>query len=276
MQTWNPKDYAEHSSLQFGLARKLLDQLRLRGDEAILDLGCGDGKITVEIARRVPRGQAVGIDSSREMIGFARAKFPPAQYPNLEFAVMDAQAISFQEQFDLVLSNSALHWVADHRPILEGIFRCLKPGGQVIIQMMGRGGLLAMAPAVAKVIGDPRWKDGFKNFRSPHGFYGPEEYRAWVLAAGLRPLRVELVPRTIAHPGREAMIGWIRTTWLSLLGCVPLAEHGNFVVSLADAYLQMHPPGPDGAITIPSQRLVVEAEKNHRPEEPAEFGEQES
>lgn len=136
MQAWDPKDYAEHSSVQFNFARALLDRLRLRGDETVLDLGCGDGKITVEVARLVPRGKAVGIDSSPEMIGFARARFPSSCYPNLEFALMDAQAISFQNQFDLALSNSALHWVADHRPILRGLARGLKPGGKVLTEAL--------------------------------------------------------------------------------------------------------------------------------------------
>jgi len=261
MQAWDPKDYAEHSSVQFDFARALLDLLSLRGDEAVLDLGCGDGKITVEVARLVPQGKAVGIDSSPEMIGFAQAKFPPAQYPNLEFAVMDAQAITFQEQFDLVLSNSALHWVADHRPILQGIARGLKPGGKAMMQMAGKGHFAALVPAVAQVIGDPRWKDGFRNFRSPFGFHGPEEYRAWILEAGLRPDRVELVPRSIHHRGRDGMIHWIRTTWLPFLACVSPAHHEIFVASIADAYLRDHPPDLHGVVAIPSLRLEVEAGK---------------
>ena len=91
---WNPADYAANSVVQQTWARELIARLKLRGDEHILDVGCGDGKVTAEIAQAVPRGFVVGIDASAEMIGFARKAFPPSQISNLTFQICDARKIN--------------------------------------------------------------------------------------------------------------------------------------------------------------------------------------
>jgi trans-aconitate methyltransferase len=91
---WNAADYAANSAVQQTWARELIAQLHLRGDEHILDVGCGDGKVTAELARAVPKGSATGIDASPEMIRFAQKTFPSGKHPNLEFQVMDAREIS--------------------------------------------------------------------------------------------------------------------------------------------------------------------------------------
>ena len=96
---WNAADYAANSAAQQIWARELIAQLHLRGDEHVLDVGCGDGKVTAELARAVPKGSVTGIDASPEMIRFARKTFPPGKHPNLKFQVMDARQISLAALF---------------------------------------------------------------------------------------------------------------------------------------------------------------------------------
>jgi len=91
---WNAADYAAHSAVQQTWARELIAQLQLRGDEHVLDVGCGDGKVSAEIAQAVPRGSVVGVDASPQMIEFARKTFPRGKIPNLEFQICDARKIS--------------------------------------------------------------------------------------------------------------------------------------------------------------------------------------
>ena len=124
---WNAAEYAVNSAVQQSWARELIARLKLRGNEHILDVGCGDGKITAEIARAVPRGSVVGMDASAEMIGFARKTFPKSNISNLKFQIADARKIRFKTKFDLVFSNAALHWVDDHEAILRGGSAVLKP-----------------------------------------------------------------------------------------------------------------------------------------------------
>jgi len=261
MTTWDPGDYARHSSVQYGFAEEAIRRLEVRGDEAVLDLGCGDGKITAQLALKVPRGKVVGIDASPEMIAFARQEHPRTRYHNLDFALMEAQALAFEAEFDLVFSNSAMHWVLDHRPVLAGVARGLKPGGQVRLQMAGKGNLAALAPAVIKVLGNPRWQGKFTNVRLAMGLYDAQEYRDLLLKAGLRPTRVELVRREIIHHDQTAMIGWMRTTWMFFLASLSPEQRDEFIAAVMDAYLEAHPSDPQGKIAVPSMRLEVEAEK---------------
>src|SRR5258706_15516090 len=93
---WNAADYAANSTVQQAWARELIAKLNLRGDEHILDVGCGDGKVTAEIARAVPRGSVTGADASPQMIGFAKKTFPAEKFQNLRFRVMDARKIKFE------------------------------------------------------------------------------------------------------------------------------------------------------------------------------------
>ena len=113
--------------------------LDLEGHEHVLDIGCGDGKVSAELARDVPQGRVVGVDSSEDMIRLARAAFPPATQGNLSFMLRDAQDLGFEAQFDVVFSNATLHWVKDHRAVLQSVARTLKPHGRILLQFGGRG-----------------------------------------------------------------------------------------------------------------------------------------
>jgi len=123
---WDASDYAKHSNAQQKWAKELISRINLRGSESLLDIGCGDGKITAEIASCLKAGTVVGIDNSAEMISLAKEKFPNSTHPNLSFLKQDARELSFCQEFDVIFSNAVLHWVLDHRPVLKGIYRSLK------------------------------------------------------------------------------------------------------------------------------------------------------
>ena len=113
MTEWNAAEYSRRSSLQEAMAQEVLALLDLTGSERILDVGCGEGKITAEIASRAPRASVVGVDPSGDMISFAQSHFGPATRPNLRFQVADARRLPFQDEFDLVVSFNALHWIPE-------------------------------------------------------------------------------------------------------------------------------------------------------------------
>lgn len=97
--TWNPEDYERHSQSQQKWAGELIEKLDLSGTESVLDLGCGDGKVTAEIAKLVSQGSVIGVDSSSSMIELAEKRHPSSQYPNLSFKVMDARELLFDACF---------------------------------------------------------------------------------------------------------------------------------------------------------------------------------
>ena len=128
--SWDAADYARNSTAQLGWARELLDKLSLGGDEALLDIGCGDGKVSADLSRRLCSGSVLGIDSSAQMVTLARQSFPVSEYSNLSFASADARWLDFEARFDVVFSSATLHWIRGHGPVLAGIERSLKVGGQ--------------------------------------------------------------------------------------------------------------------------------------------------
>jgi trans-aconitate 2-methyltransferase len=261
MYRWNPEDYSRHSAGQEAWARELLGGLDLRPDDRVLDIGCGDGRITAELAKRVPRGGAVGVDLSEDMIRYAASRFPAPDYPNLEFRQADARALPFHEEFTVVYSNAALHWVRDHRPVLAGIARALKPGGRCRMQMGGRGNAAALIMVFEELAGDPEWHEYFEGFESSFGFHDAESYRRWLDEAGLKPERVRLIDKDMAHAGREAFIGWLRTAWHPYTSRVPAERRERFVEAVAERYLAGNPLDGAGRIHVAMVRLQVEAKK---------------
>ncbi|MCC7204305.1 MAG: methyltransferase domain-containing protein [Phycisphaeraceae bacterium] len=261
-RTWDAGDYAAHSSGQQKWAMALMDRLQLRGDEAVLDIGCGDGKVTAQIAALVPRGHVVGIDQSRQMIEFARRNH--GQVANLTFELGDARSLAYASQFDLVFSNACLHWVVDHGPVLAGIARALRPRGRFALSMGGRGGTATVIRVVESLIQQDRWRDFFRGFEFPYGFYGPDDYRRWAQEAGLAIDRAELVPKDMVHHSAEEMAGWIRTTWLPYTQRVPESQRPGFVAEVVRAYLDAHPADVRGDIHVPMIRLEIEGHKPPR------------
>ncbi len=264
MVKWDAVDYARNSTAQLGWARELMDKLGLAGSERVLDIGCGDGKVTAEIARLVPGGEAVGIDKSADMVRYASASFAREEWPNLRFTRRDACELGFHERFDVVFSNATLHWVIDHQPALRCIARSLKPGGRILLQMGGRGNAAEILALMEHFRAENRWAPYFAGFGQAYGFYGPEDYAEWLPKAGLQAVRVELIPKDMAQHGREGLAGWVRTTWLPYTQRVPEGLREQFVGEVVDRYVESFPPDSDGTVHVRMVRLEVEAVKPGR------------
>ena len=256
---WDAEEYARNSAAQLGWARELIEKLGLSGHEQLLDLGCGDGKVTAEIARRVPGGRVVGMDSSGEMISLARSAFPPSPQANLSFVTGDARALEFDREFDVIFSNATLHWVINHGPVLEGAARSLRSGGRILFQMGGRGNAAGVLAVTREMIAAAEWRGFFAGFQFPWGFYGPEEYAPWCAAAGLRVRRIELLPRIMLQKGAEGLAGWIRTTWMPYTERIPSERREAFVREASERYVRAHPPDAQGSVAVEMVRLEVDA-----------------
>ncbi|MGD6932645.1 MAG: class I SAM-dependent methyltransferase [Candidatus Bathyarchaeia archaeon] len=258
---WNAKDYQKNSQNQYAWAQELIPKLHLSGNETLLDIGCGDGKITAEIAKALPNGRVIGIDSSQEMINLAQTLFPKNDYPNLSFQVADARNFVFQEIFDRVFSNAALHWIPNQSPVLFNVNKCLKPGGQLLFQMAGKGNAQSILNILDEMLSVEPWKPYFRGFKFPYGFFGTKEYTTFLEKADLKPLRVELFPKDMTLKGAEGLAGWIRTTWLPFTEKLPSDLKTKFVDELVTRYLQKHPADTDGTVHVGMMRLEVEATK---------------
>ena len=258
---WNAQDYAKNSTNQFQWARELIPKLKLEGKETILDLGCGDGKVTAELANLLPNGKIIGVDNSEKMISLAKNTFRQESFPNLIFQVMDARKLTFQSEFDLAFSNAALHWIVDQEAVLAGVYRSLKRLGRLLFQMAGKGNAKDILSIINELSGIEPWKTFFSNMIFPYGFYNIEEYKTFLYKAGLVPERVELFPKDMKFINIEGLAGWIRTTWLPFTERLPVDLRSKFVETIVDCYLSEHPADDDGTIHVGMMRIEVEAYK---------------
>ncbi|HZF00500.1 MAG TPA: methyltransferase domain-containing protein [Methylomirabilota bacterium] len=258
---WNPADYAANSSVQQTWARELIAKLNLRGDEHLLDVGCGDGKVTAEIARAVPDGSATGIDDSPQMIEFAKKTFSPGKFPNVRFRTMDARKIKFERQFDLVFSNAALHWVDDHQAILRGAASVLKTGGRLVVSCGGKGNAQDVFLALRPEMRLKRWCEFFRKTPKPYFFHAPDDYEKWLPRFGFRIESLKLVPKDATYDGAEGFTAWLRTTWIPYVQRVPENVREEFIAAVTQRYIAKHPPDANGKVHVKMVRLEIDAIK---------------
>ena len=168
-----------------------------RPGERILDLGCGDGVLTEQIA--AAGATVVAIDGSAEMIAAARAR-------GLDARAIDGQALAFEPEFDAAFSNAALHWMLDKHAVAAGVFRALKPGGRFVGEMGGEGNVRSIWTALDAELA----LRGHKLPEShPHWYATLADFTATYAAAGFVDVEAHLIPRPTPLP--TGITGWIRT-----------------------------------------------------------------
>jgi len=249
---WNAKDYAKYSKGQEVWARELIDKLALNGSEDILDLGCGDGKITALLAQATS-GSVVGVDKSVAMVEFASKSFP-----NIEFMVADATKLAFKNEFDVIFSNAVLHWVSDQKAVLMGLKEALRANGRILLQFGGYGNAKEAIEVMEQLIAS-KYANYFENFEFPYTFPHSSEYKELLKECGFRNIRAELIPKDMVHESIDALKGWVKTTWFPYTNCLPAKKQEKFIDDFCDAYLMLYPLDKMGRVHVNMVRLEVEA-----------------
>lgn len=202
-QTWFAAKYEENGRFVATLAGDVLTLLAPRPGERVLDLGCGDGFLSAQI--RDAGVTVVGADSSPAMIDAAISR-------GIDARVLDAQRLPFQNEFDAVFSNAALHWMPDQHAVLSGIRQALRPGGRFVAEFGGHGNIAAIRTAL-RAASAPFGIDA--EAAGSNAFFTAEEYRALLEQHGFRVETIALVPRPTPLP--TGLRGWIETFRQSLL-----------------------------------------------------------
>jgi len=263
--TWDPEDYYKHSYPQYAFALGLVGRLRLCGDERILDIGCGDGKITSELAARVSYGSVLGIDTSTEMIAFAQNMFRQTVHPNLSFRYGDASSLTFKKEFDVIVAFASLHWTANLATVLQGIKSSLAPGGRFAAQLMAKRLITQkrsgspLHQARREVMARPAWRRYFQGFKKQGSVYSADEYERLLRDAGFTSFRVEFVTEDVTHPRIEALKGCARATWHRYTNRIPAEHRDAFLDEVVQCFIEQYPPDSGGQIHVRMKILEVEA-----------------
>lgn len=195
VQSWCPELYGSVAGFVSAYGADVLTWLEPKAGERILDLGCGDGTLALQIADA--GASVVGVDMSGEMVAAARAN-------GVDAHEADGERLTFDGAFDAVFTNAALHWMRDPEAVIAGVARALKPGGRFVGEFGGHGNVAAIVTAMRAVAPHHGLDPALAN---PWFFPTPERYKAMLEAAGFAVPRIALIPRPTPLPG--ALRDWI-------------------------------------------------------------------
>ncbi len=188
-RTWDGQSYDRISGPMEALGLETLARLQLRGNETVLDAGCGSGRITQALIERLPDGHVIAADASQSMVDAARERLPGA-----DIRLIDLLELDLPQPLDAILSTATFHWIADHERLFARLRAALRPGGRLVAQCGGEGNISVLRAHAADVLAREPYAACFAGFRPPWNYAGPEETQRRLLAAGFAEARCWLQP----------------------------------------------------------------------------------
>jgi len=177
---WDADTYHRASDFQFRLGVEALDRLPLRGDEAVLDAGCGTGRVTRVLAGRLPRGRVIAVDGSESMVAKARENLPA----NCDVRFADLAELELDEPVDAILSTAVFHWVPDHDRLFRRLHDALRPGGRLVAQCGGQGNVERVVSVLRVVREEQPFAEHLAGWKGPWNFPAPEDAHLRLQQAG--------------------------------------------------------------------------------------------
>jgi len=241
---WNAAEYHRLSAPQFQWGQRVLNELHLRGDECVLDAGCGTGRLTRLLLENLPEGCAVGLDLSRNMVGHARETLQLDFGRRAQFVAADLVCLPFRESFDGIFSTASFHWVLDHERLFRNLFEALRPGGWLHAQCGGGPNLERLRARVRNLSQRAEFSRWLGTFPEPWFFSDAETADSHLRAAGFHEIRTGLENTPVMVAGSDEFEGYLRTfvlhRHLELLPDAGLRD--RFTRALADASADDDPP----------------------------------
>jgi trans-aconitate 2-methyltransferase len=195
---WDAETYHRISDFQFEWGCKLIDRLELRGDETVLDAGCGTGRVTKRLMERLPRGRVIAVDASPSMVEKARANLGP----RATVEVAQLTELQLDEPVDAIFSTSVFHWLQDHDALFAQLAANVQPGGQLVARFGVEGNAATLAAALNAAAAEEAFAAAFDGWGEPWNFAPPESVVAAIEKAGFGDVAFD-IDRTTIHPREE-------------------------------------------------------------------------
>jgi len=204
MREWNAESYHRISNPMFAMAMPVLQRLPLRGDELVVDLGCGSGLVTEKLLERLPSGRVIAIDISMNMLVAAREHLQAAHGHHVSYLLADGAMLPLHGIADAVFSTATFHWVLDHPALFAGLFGALKPGGRLVAQCGGGPNIERLHDRAAALMRAPEFVPYYASWRDPWEFADPDITRRRLEAAGFTAIVTSIEPVPVIHSDAEA------------------------------------------------------------------------
>lgn len=205
---WDATTYDRVSAPQVEWAGPLLDRLELQGHEAVLDAGCGSGRVTRMLLERLPRGRVVAVDAAPSMVERARDALPADR---VTVMAADLAELELEEPVDAVFSNAVFHWIPDHGRLFGRLYDALVPGGRMVAQCGGQGNVERFHATVREVAGRPPFAAHLANWTGPWHFASAEDTIECLARSGFVDVEVWREPHPVVPEYTE---DYLRTVCL--------------------------------------------------------------
>lgn len=206
---WNADVYHRVSDPQRAWGTEVLSRLPLAGTELVLDVGCGTGRLTFELLQHLPRGRAIGVDLSANMIATAGRHLLPAFASHIDFVRADAAALPFVGCADAIFSTATFHWVRDHDGLFSSLYAALKPGARLVAQCGGAGNLHRLHDRCDRLMQEPRFAGYFHGWQEPWEFADAATTARRLARAGFVDIRTSVEAAPIVQPTRDAFVEFV-------------------------------------------------------------------
>jgi trans-aconitate 2-methyltransferase len=251
--------YNKNSHLQWNAANEILKTLQFNGTEKVLDVGCGDGKITAFIAENFTQSSVVGVDVSTNMIEFALNSCKDKPISNLSFIQANALTLPFEEQFDIVTSFSVLHWVIPQQKALESIYKALVPGGKALLLLYGRYPM-SLCMLSENLIYSQKWKEYFPDYIPQRVYFSEEEYYTLLINAGFSEVKLSSEWIKTTFPSKDAFMKFV-IPLLSFTEHLPPEIREEFVSEVVDQVVALSKKTEDHSIIFEALKIQGTATK---------------
>ncbi len=238
---WDAREYEAVSAPQTGWGAGFLDlfleRRGLRGDEVVIDAGCGTGRVTELLLRRLPRGSVLAVDASQAMVEAARERF--GGDPRVRVERGDLLRLEVERPVDVIFSTATFHWIRDHERLFGRLARALKPGGWLAAQCGGEGNIALTLAAAEQVMGEERFAGFFDGFQESWYFADAETTRARLEAAGFEEVETWLHDEHTEFGSVEELARFLKTAVLRThLAVLPEARREPFTAAVAERIAQ--------------------------------------